>query len=279
MSTFGPKAARLLIFGGPYSNLAALEAMRAQARILGINAAHTICTGDVVAYCAEPEETVSAIRDWGCRVIAGNCEEQLAANADDCGCGFEDDTACDRAAKDWYAYARQRISPASRSWMAGLSGHLAFTYAGRRVRVVHGSVTRVNRFVFASEPDVIAEEFAATDADLVIAGHSGLPFVAESVNRLWFNPGVIGMPANDGTPDGWYGLITPDGTDVVLSTHRLSYDHVTAERTTLRAGHADGYARALASGLWPSLDVLPPTERAATGVALPDLRWLWRPRR
>ena len=35
-----------------------------------------------------------------------------------------------------------------------------------------------------------------------------------------------------------------------------------------RSGHADGYARSLVTGLWPSLDVLPPAERAATGEKL-----------
>jgi hypothetical protein len=112
------RASRILVFGGPYSNVRALMAMRARARELGIDAAHTICTGDVVAYCAEPEETVAAMRDWGCHVVAGNCEEQLAANADDCGCGFAEETACNIAAKDWYAFARRRVSVASRTWMA-----------------------------------------------------------------------------------------------------------------------------------------------------------------
>ena len=32
-----------------------------------------------------------------------------------------------------------------------------------------------------------------------------------------------------------------------------------------RFGHANGYARSLITGLWPSLDVLPPAETAATG--------------
>jgi hypothetical protein len=32
-----------------------------------------------------------------------------------------------------------------------------------------------------------------------------------------------------------------------------------------RWAHANGYARTLVTGLWPSLDVLPAAERAATG--------------
>src|SRR5262245_44817533 len=79
----------LLVFGGPYSNLRALAALRERADALGIPAAQTICTGDVVAYCAEPQETTAAVREWGCHVVAGNCEEQLAAGAEDCACGFE----------------------------------------------------------------------------------------------------------------------------------------------------------------------------------------------
>jgi predicted phosphodiesterase len=265
------QASRILLFGGPYSNLPALTAMRAQARALGIAAPHTICTGDVVAYCAEPEETVAAMRAWGCHVVAGNCEEQLAANADDCGCGFAEATACNVAAKDWYAFARQRVSAESRAWMAGLPSHITFRFGGRHVRVVHGGVHQINRFVFASEHTLIVEELTAANVDLVISGHAGLPFVAEVDGRAWFNPGVIGMPANDGTPDVWYGVLTRDAAGLFLSTHRLSYDHAAATQTTAAAGHAPAYARALTTGLWPSLDVLPPPERAATGMALTEL--------
>jgi hypothetical protein len=52
---------------------------------------------------------------------------------------------------------------------------------------------------------------------------------------------------------------------VVLSTHRLGYDHISAAAAMRRFGHANGYARSLVTGLWPSLDTLPPPERAAAG--------------
>src|SRR5262245_5861525 len=103
----------MLVFGGPYSNLRALLAMRMRASELNIPARCCICTGDVVAYCVEPEETITAIRDWGCHVVAGNCEERLAAGAADCGCGFQEGTECDRLAKGWYEFANSRVSAES----------------------------------------------------------------------------------------------------------------------------------------------------------------------
>ena len=88
------------------------------------------------------------------------------------------------------------------------------------------------------------------------------------MSATWFNPGVIGMPANDGTPDVWYGVIRAEADAVVLSTHRLAYDHHAAAAAMRRFGHANGYARTLVTGLWPSLDILPAAERTATGRRL-----------
>ena len=261
-------AGPLLVFGGPYSNLRALTALRRRADELEIPASHTICTGDVVAYCAEPEETLANIRDWGCHVIAGNCEEQLAASAEDCACGFDEGSECEALAKGWYPYANARVSAVSRAWMAELPKTLMVDVAGRKVRFVHGGVRVINRFIFASERAVMEEELADSGADVVVAGHAGIPFIEGIGRQVWFNPGVIGMPANDGTPDGWYGLMACDGGDLLLTTHRLAYDHLGAAAAMRRAGHADGYARSLVTGLWPSLDVLPPAERAAAGRRL-----------
>jgi predicted phosphodiesterase len=260
----------LLVFGGPYSNLAAARALVAEARRLGIGPAQIICTGDVVAYGAEPEETTQLISDWGIHAIAGNCEEQLAAGAADCGCGFDEGSACDLLSKGWYPFANDRISPASRAWMGQLPATMQFTYGGLRCRVIHGGVSQTNRFLFASETAALLAETASAGCDVVIAGHSGLPFVARLGTKVWFNPGVIGMPANDGTPDVWYGLITPEPAtgSVTFAIRRLAYDFHAAAAGLRRQGHANGYARTFVTGLWPSLDVLPEAERAATGVKL-----------
>jgi predicted phosphodiesterase len=258
----------LLVFGGPYSNLRSTQAMRAEAQRLGIPPHQIICTGDVVAYCAEPEETTALVREWGVRVIAGNCEEQLAEGAEDCACGFEEGSECDLLAKGWYPFANSRVSAAGRAWMGGLPKTLMVNYGGHRLRVIHGGVSQINRFLFASERSELNDEIASAGCDIIIAGHSGLPFIEKLDRGVWFNPGVIGMPANDGTPDVWYGLISAEPGGLRLSTRRLAYDHIGAAAALRRASHADGYARTLVTGLWPSLDILPPAERAATGVKI-----------
>lgn len=270
LGSFSRDDGPLLVFGGPYSNMRATQALRAEAHCRGIPPERTICTGDIVAYCAEPQETVGLIRDWGCHVIQGNCEEQLAGGRDDCGCGFEEGTECDVLAKGWYPFAQARVAADDCAWMATLPSRISFSIAGISAHVLHGGTDAVSRFVFASEPALISAQSSVLDALLVIGGHAGLPFIERIDSaRVWFNPGVIGMPANDGTADVWFGLITPqaDGT-VRLSTHRLKYDARVTAAAVRRWGYADGYARALVTGVWPSHDILPPAELAATGKPL-----------
>src|SRR5262249_5439592 len=176
----------LMVFGGPYSNGAALDALLARAEALGIGPQRAICTGDVVAYGAAPTQTIATMRAWGCHVIAGNCEEQLAALAPNCGCGFEEGSECDRLAKGWYAFADARLSAHDRAWMGRLPRAIDFTLSGLRVRVIHGGVDRINRFVFASDRRALAGELERAGADLVIAGHCGIPFIHRGRRGVWF---------------------------------------------------------------------------------------------
>lgn len=264
-------AERILVFGGPYSNLQATRAMRATAATLDIPAEHTICTGDVVAYCANPAETVAEIRDWGVHVVAGNCEQQLAADADNCACGFDEGSACDVLSKGWYGYADARITADDRLWMGGLSDALSFAWAGRRLRVLHGGIGATSQFIFASQHDLIDAQLAGSEADLVVAGHCGLPFGHCAGNKLWFNAGVIGQPANDGTPDVWYAVLTRTETGITASLHRLAYAADAARDAVLAAGYADPYGTALGSGIWPNDDILPDAEKRVAGVRIPEM--------
>lgn len=265
-----------LLFGGPYGNLQATEALLAQAEVLSIPRERILCTGDLVAYCGNPVETIDVIRDSGMSVVMGNCDEQLAVSAADCGCGFEPGSACARLSADWYAYADSIVRPDQRKWLATLPKRIDLTIGGRRLAVIHGSAQSINAFVFKGTPDDEKHHsLDLTGCDGIIGGHSGLPFTQMLGGRLWHNPGVIGMPANDGTQRVWFSVIRPTVNGLHFERHALSYDFAAAQAAMVRAGLPDSYNAALASGLWPSLDVLPQEERTQTGVPLDEASITW----
>ncbi len=267
----------VLAFGGPYSNLEAARAIRAEAERLGIPPARTICTGDIVAYCADPGATIALIRAWGIPVVQGNVEEQLGAGAEDCACGFTPGSACETLAAQWYAHAEREVTADDRRWMAGLPRLIRFTLAGRRFVALHGGASRINRWVFASTPAAEkAAELALARAEGVVAGHCGLPFVDNFGDRLWCNAGTVGLPANDGTPRVWYAVLTPERAGAIRAELRpLPYDFRSAAQKMRLAGLADSYARALETGLWPPSDILPSAEVAATGRPLTATLNFW----
>ncbi len=274
MSKIGTIEETMLVFGGPYSNYAATAAMQSRAAELGIPAERIICTGDVIAYCGEPVETLDLIRDWGIHVVMGNCEESLANGEDDCGCGFEEGSECSVLAVTWYEFANRRITPSQRSWMRALPRNIDFVMSATRFRTIHASLTSINEFVFASsDTDSRLEQIRAAGVDAVIGGHSGIPFGQSIRECYWLNAGVIGMPANDGGSHGWYMLLQPRDQGIDLSWHRLDYDHVASRKTTIEAGMS-AYGQALGDGLWPSIDILPEAEARQTGkpLILPPLR-------
>ena len=260
----------VLVFGGAYSNLQALAALRAEAERRGIPGERVICTGDSIGYCADPNACIDVLRDWGARAIAGNVEMNVRDGLEDCGCNFDEDSRCDLFSRIWYPYTQRACTPASVAYMKGLPEYLSFGFAGRRVTVVHGNYGATGEFVWRSSGwgEAKAPAFAKTRSDVIIAGHSGLPFAHEVQDRLWLNPGVIGMPANDGTPRGWYAVLDDGGGRFDYRFCALDYDYKQARRRMLAEPLPKSYALTLDSGLWDNTEIMPPAEDARTGIPL-----------
>ncbi len=248
----------VLLFGGPYSNLQALEALVAEAEALGVLPERMICTGDMVAYCADPVAVAQRLQDLRCPVLTGNCEAQLAVGAMDCGCGFDEGSACSLLSAGWYAHVDRLVGPELRDWMGGLPERIEFAHEGLRYGVVHGGATAINRFIWGMDADaVFAGEIAALEAeigpvDAVIAGHSGIAFERVVGRHQWINAGVIGMPPHDGRTETEYAVLEGG-----VQFRRLAYDHAGAAEAMRAQGLVQGYERALLTGYWPSEDVLP----------------------
>ena len=148
---FGAFDGPVVLFGGPYSNPAALEAL---SDVVGD--APAICTGDVVAYCADPVATVNLMQAMAVACIAGNCERQVAEGALDCGCGFETGSACDLLSRGWYSFLSEACDPDTIAWLDDQPEIGVFTQKGRRYGVIHGGVSAISRFIW---PDSSEEVF------------------------------------------------------------------------------------------------------------------------
>jgi uncharacterized radical SAM superfamily Fe-S cluster-containing enzyme len=267
----------LMIIGGPYSNLEATQAILQRAADLEIPSDRIICTGDVVAYGADPAATVALVRNAGCHVVMGNCEQSLAAGAADCRCGFPAGSACERLSAAWFSYAMAELDKDALTWMADLPRRIDVEIGNHRFAVVHGGVERINQFIFASTgASIKARNLDAVKYDGIFAGHCGLPFTQMIGRQLWHNAGVVGMPANDGTPRVCYSIVSAAHGGIHIEHRALAYNHEIAAEKIRHAGLPEEYARALETGLWPNCDVLPWKEIRERGIPLEEGQVTWQ---
>lgn len=265
----GELRGKVLLFGGVYSNLQALETMQEIARREAIPAQNVICTGDIAGYCADPEASQQLVRRWGVHCIAGNVELQLREGLEGCGCDFSVDSRCDLFARQWYPYAQKQTSEETVAWLKEMPEFIRFDYYGQSCVVVHGSYFHTSEFIFESTPwEAKARNFVATRADIIFAGHCGLPFHDAQDGKYWLNPGVIGMPANDGTTRVWYMLLEPGDSEWRFAHRSFEYDHEETFARMLETELPIDYAKTLTSGLWDNNDILPEEETVVQGVAL-----------
>lgn len=268
IKNIGTLSNELLLFGGIYSNLQALQSLKQIAEEQNIPPTNIICTGDIVGYCAQPEECLQLVKDWGIHCIAGNVELNLRDEADDCGCNFNEGSRCDLFSRQWYPYAKSQLSETSLEWIKGLPELLEFSYAGKKVVVLHGSVFNTSEFIFKSTPWSIKQaNFEETQADIILAGHCGLPFAEEQAGKLWLNAGVIGMPANDGTPRVWYARMT-EHEGVRYAFDSLAYDYEQSSQLMRERPLPTSYAETLVSGIWDNCEILPEEETREQGREL-----------
>lgn len=257
---------KILIFGGVYSNLQALQALLEIAEEEGIAKSNIICTGDIIGYCAQPNECLELIKEKGIHSIAGNVEIQLREEQEDCGCDFSDGGRCDIFSKNWYAFAQNSLDKNYIPILNELPDFLQFEYAGKKATVVHGSFHHTSEFIFKSTAwPSKAKNFKDTESEIIIAGHCGLPFYDNKDGSLWINPGVIGMPANDGETDVWFGILDDENGDLSFEFLNYEYDHEQASKLMAKKNLPQSYAQTLKTGIWDNCEILPETETQAQG--------------
>ncbi len=260
----------LLVFGGVYSNLQALERLIQIAQDKGIDPNNVICTGDVVGYCAQPVESVNLIREWGIHVIAGNVELKLAEGSEECGCDFTSGSRCDTFSRNWYPFAQSKMTEREINWMKRLPEFIRFSIANKEALVVHGSLFETSEFIFKSTDwGVKLPNFEKEKVEMILAGHCGLPFIDVKNGLTWANAGVIGMPANDGQTDVWYMIVDVNERGELTYSHsHFDYDHSTAARLMEENHLPKEYAHTLRTGVWDNCEILPDVETARQGETI-----------
>lgn len=189
---------KVLVVSDIHSNLAALEAVLYDAGSWDA----AISAGDTVGYGPNPEECVDRLYFKGFICVTGNHDKAVATVETD---WFNDD------AQDAIRINRGQLSVASLRWLRKLPTELKLELNGFKVSVYHGSPTEpLTSYIYPEIAEARAEDYLRlTDSDILILGHTHVPYKIEKDNRLMLNPGSVGQP-RDGDPRASYLILETD---------------------------------------------------------------------
>ncbi len=246
---------RVLVLSDIHANLAALEAVLADAEEQGYEA--TWCLGDVVGYGPDPNECIERLRELPGELVcvAGNHDWAALGRLD-----IEDFNPEARRAVQW---TQAELTAGNRAWLESLPDQ---PVVRGRYTITHGS-PRHPIWEYILTPSIARSNFEHFSTPYCLIGHTHVPVIyrlpeedkrCEALmpttefpialagpHRLILNPGSVGQP-RDSDPRASYALLDTD-RDVWIY-RRLAYPVELTQAKMREAGLPERLIARLAYG-------------------------------
>lgn len=234
---------RIAILSDIHGNKHALEAVLADSDEQEVKQVY--CLGDLVGYGAFPNEVIDLIRRRGIPTVMGNYDDGVGFDKDECGCAYTDPETR-RLGDVSLMWTREHVTPENKAFLRSLAANIRFEAEGKRVLLVHGSPRKINEYLYESRPlwsfERLARDIAA---DVLVMGHTHLPYSKEVGGVLFVNDGSVGKP-KDGDVRACYALLEV-GSRTAVEFRRVQYDVAAAAAAVRASGLPAHFAELLES--------------------------------
>ncbi|HEX3013024.1 MAG TPA: metallophosphoesterase family protein [Methanobacterium sp.] len=192
-----------------HSNLDALEMVLEK-----IDSNRILCCGDIVGYYTQPNECIEKLRQLKVISVTGN---------HDLACVTGDTSGFNPYAKEAIDWTRKVIKDKNIEFLCNLKRKIRLKIDNVNIMVVHGSPRDpINEYIFPSTPDSTLKSFLESEnVDILIMGHTHIPFIKKFEDKLIFNPGSVGQP-RDGDDRASFAFLDVPAKEVKIC--RVKYD-------------------------------------------------------
>jgi predicted phosphodiesterase len=238
--------ATVAVLADIHGNLPALNAVLAEADVA--NADAVVLLGDI-ALGPMPAQTLDVLAGLGERAVwvHGNCEREMVT-------AFDGGDVPGPNGPEAVASAAL-IGRPHRDMMAGLPLTVTLDIDGLgRTLFCHSSPRRDDEMVLVDSPPGRWEAALSgldSGVQVVVCGHTHMPFDRLAANRRVINPGSVGMPY--GPPGAHWALLGPD-----VMLRRTEYDTTAAAGIIAASGypHGEEWAREYVTSHYSSTEAL-----------------------
>lgn len=237
---------KIAVFSDIHGNAIALEAVFNDINSRNIDL--VFCGGDLVGYGAYPNEVINLIRKHRIPTIMGNYDDGVGFNKPDCGCAYTDPRMKElgQISLEW---TKKQVNFENRSFLRSLLERIQFTACGKKILIVHGSPRKINEYLFADRPEEsVLRVFDSENVDIIICGHTHLPYTRVMDSKCLINAGSVGKP-KDGDQRAAYTVLKLTESSLETEVIRVKYDVERMAQAVETSGLPREFAMALRNGM------------------------------
>lgn len=181
-----------------------------------------VSTGDLVGYMPYPNEVIDLIKKNRIVVVQGNHDKAIAESKqislEEISNMSEQEIQKNASA----AFTNWTIYDLNRKYLKDLCTNLILECADKKIMIVHGSPMRIDEYLYENE-DHFIQISKKISADIIISGHTHIPYFRKINSKYFVNAGSIGKPKH-GDSKGTYVIVEIEDERVSCSIEKFEYD-------------------------------------------------------
>lgn len=211
---------RFAVLGDVHSNIFALKNVLEDIKNQKVD--FIISTGDLVGYMPFPNEVIEMIRENRILVVQGNHDRFIAHSNTVGNEMIESMTAEEIQSNASAAFTNWVITNENKNYLYNLPEQLKINCNEFTALIVHGSPRDIGEYLYEDAHN-LAELSKEFDEDIIICGHTHMPYHYRTNNKHFINAGSVGKPKH-GSPQASYVIVTVEEKSVRSETAYVKYD-------------------------------------------------------
>ena len=211
---------KVALISDVHSNLVALDAVLADIDAIGVE--QIVSAGDIVGYYPYPNETIERFRSRNIRSILGNHDRAVIRI---------NPVGMNKMAAEAVLWTSKHVSADGVDYLRDLKARMQVRMGPHLAGIYHGSPRDDDEYLY--EVDAGPELLEMCECDLLVVGHTHIPFIKTLGSGTIVNSGSVGQP-RDGDRRASYVLY--DGDSEVFQIRRVEYEVEVVDQEVQRVG-------------------------------------------
>ncbi|SHF34280.1 metallophosphoesterase family protein [Caloramator proteoclasticus] len=233
---------RIAVISDIHSNIYALEKVLEDIERRNVDL--TVCLGDLVGYGTHPNEVIELIRRKNILAIMGNYDDAVGFERMVCGCDYPDPKDAENAGIS-LGWTVENTTEENKRFLRELPKEAVLSIGDRRFIFVHGSPRKINEYLKENSKEA-EEVMGEIGYDILVCGHTHVPYFKRYYNKMLINSGSVGKPKN-GRPDANYIIIDADD-ELKVEIMYVPYDYERAAQDMEEAGMPESFINNIRTG-------------------------------